>query len=133
MALLARLRRGIRAYAWTEGIALLVAVLAGEFLAQPGDGLVLRAPRRAARGPAGRGRAGAGLGAVIGSSCGESLSTWPTAAWPWCWNDDSASFETACVTAVELSQTPADTAGFDPQMLARDTTASAWPAPPSCR
>ncbi|HEY1785111.1 MAG TPA: hypothetical protein VGG30_06150, partial [Pirellulales bacterium] len=118
VALLARLRRGIRVYAWTEGIALLVVVLGASFwlslamdwcfeppaplrvamLAAVGLALVWVAYRFIVR-------------RIFVHLADRSLALVLERRF--------SQFRDGLLTAVELSHTPAGAGGFDPEMLAR--------------
>ena len=118
MALLARLRRGIRAYAWTEGIALLVVVLGASFWLSLAMDWCFEPPaalRVAVLLVVALLLAWVGyrfiLRRIFVRLADRSLALVLERRF--------SQFRDSLVTAVELSQTPADTAGFDPEMLAR--------------
>ena len=94
-SVLSRLRRGIRAYVWSDGIALLLIVLGLSFwLSLAFDWLFEPpAPLRVLLLVVAAGALGwVLLGAFwAGCSC-----RWPIAAWPCFWSADSASSRTAC-------------------------------------
>jgi len=116
VALLARLRRGIRAYAWTEGIALFVAVLAGSFWLSLAMDWCFEPPaplRVAVLAVVALALAWVSyrfvLRRIFVRLADRSLALVLERRF--------SQFQDSLVTAVELSQTPAGTAAFDPEML----------------
>ena len=130
VSLLARLRRGIRVYAWTEGIALLVAVLGASFWLSLAMDWFFEPPaelRVAMLVAVGLALVWVGyrfiLRRVFVHLADRSLALVLERRF--------SQFRDSLLTAVELSRTPAGTAGFDPEMLA-PLNKRRWPAPPSC-
>ncbi|HEX4144992.1 MAG TPA: hypothetical protein VHY91_15915 [Pirellulales bacterium] len=118
VALLARLRRGIRAYAWTEGIALLVAVLGGSFWLSLAMDWFFEPPaalRVAMLVAVAIALVWVGyrfiLRRIFVHLADRSLALVLERRF--------SQFRDSLVTAVELSQSPAGVASFDPEMLAR--------------